>query len=209
MSRKSQRAILLLSAVFLLTLFPHTQARADTYEIFQFTDYSGAGPILYIDDHGRVVFHAFCNDGGLSCFSVFQPFGPIFTSSQLPPFNYTGAAVFDPGGLTSMTLFNDGYEADFDGTTRTIFGGPEGDLQPLREGVVADFIAINNYGDIAWTNGEIELNFLAYDVTAHITPEPATIALLLTGLIPITIIARRKLIRATGRQPKIHLPQLT
>jgi hypothetical protein len=196
MSCKHPRAVLLFLLAFLPTLFSQAPAHADTYELFQFTDYSGAGPILDIDDHGRVVFRAFCPDGGLSCFSVFQPFGPTFTSTQLPPFNYTGGAVFDPEGITPMTLFNDGYEADFDGTTRTIFGGPEGDLQSLSVGVVADFIAINNYGDIAWTNGEIEMNFLAYDVTAHITPEPVTIALLITGLVPITIIARRKLIRA-------------
>jgi hypothetical protein len=55
---------------------------------------------------------------------------------------------------------------------------------------------INSVGDIAWTDGQIEMNFLAYDLTSHEIPEPVTLALLLTGLIPIIIIARRKLIRA-------------
>jgi hypothetical protein len=195
MSHKTQRPILLFVAL-ILTLSALPQARADTYELFEFTDNSGAGPILNIDDHGRVVFHAFCSDGTFSCFSVFQPFGPTLTSTQLPPFNYTGSAVSDSGGGTSMTLFNNGYEADFDGTTRTIFGGPVGDLRLVSNGVIADFIAINNYGDIAWTDGQIEMNFLAYDLTSHETPEPATVALLLTGLIPLVTIVRRKLMQA-------------
>jgi hypothetical protein len=193
-SCKLKRFMLLL-VFFLLALFKLPQAHADTYEIFEFTDYSGAGPVLAVDDHGRVLFRAFCEDSPNQCYSIFDPgYDSVTTYDLILPYNYTGNAVFDPSGITPLTLTNAGYEVDFEGPNRLLYGGPIGDLQLIDTNVVADFLAIDNYGDIAWTNGAIEMNFLAYDVTAHITPEPATIALLFTGLVPIAVVARRKLI---------------
>jgi len=61
----------------------------------------------------------------------------------------------------------------------------------LLVGAIVDgSLLINSFGDIAWTDGQIETNYLAYDVTSHETPEPATLFLLLTGLIPLAVIAR-------------------
>ena len=194
MSCKLKRFMFLL-VFFLLALFKLQQSHADTYEIFEFTDYSGAGPVLKLDDHGRVLFRAWCADGSLECYSIFDPWdNSVTTYNFVPLYNYTGGAVFDLSGITPLTLTNGGYEVDFEGSNRFLYGGPIGDLQLITQFAVADVLAIDNYGDIAWTNGAIEMNFLAYDVTAHWTPEPATIALLLTGLVPIAVVARRKLI---------------
>ena len=196
MSHKTQRPLLLFVAL-LLTLFTLPQAHADTYEIFQFTDYSGAGPVLELDDHGRVLFRAWCADFSLGCYSIFDPGDESVTTYNLIlPYTYTGYAVSDLSGITPLTLANAGYEVDFEGSNRLLYGGPVGDLQLIATNVVADFLAIDDHGDIAWTNGAIEMNFLAYDVTSHETPEPATLALLFTGLIPIAAVVRRRFIRA-------------
>jgi hypothetical protein len=180
----------------LLILFKLPQAHADTYHIYEFTDYGGAGPVLNLDDHGRVLFRAPCADGSSGCYSIFDPgYESVTTYNYIPPYSYAGGAVFDLSGITPISLTDGNYELDFEGSNRLLYGGPKDDLQLISSGVVADFIAINDYGDIAWTNGSREMNFLAYDITAHWTPEPNTLALLLTGLIPIAAITRRKLTR--------------
>jgi hypothetical protein len=112
--------------------------------------------------------------------------------SSIPPYDFTGQAVFDLTGITPLILTNNGYEVDFEGPNRLLYGGREGDLQLIDTDVVADFLAIDNYGDIAWTNGLFEENFVAYDITAHETPEPATIILLATGLAAFTTTRRKR-----------------
>jgi hypothetical protein len=97
MSFKSQRAILLLA--FLLILFPQAQAHADTYELFQFTNHSGAGPVLGIDDAGDVLYGSpteFCSTKATVCYSVFQPFGPGYNTETLPPLNFDDGSACSP-----------------------------------------------------------------------------------------------------------------
>lgn len=196
MSWKPQHAICLCFAFF-LALFLHSQAHADTYQIFQFTDYNGAGPVLYIDNQADVVFRGPCADTTFNCFSLFQPFGSsIVTTNQLPPLNYTGSDISDPGASQPLNLNISGYQASYDPTARTLIGGPVGDPQ-LFNNVVIDFMVMDEFGDIAWTNGDLEFNYLAYDITAHQTPEPADLALLLTGLIPLAAIVRRRFLPAS------------
>jgi hypothetical protein len=194
MSWKPRSAFLLLSLAFLFTSAFPRQVCADTYQIFEFTDYDGAGPVLFLDNAGDVVYRApiqFCEPTANACYSVFQPFGPGFTTDTLPALDYTGTAVFDPEGQTSMTLVNNGFEVDFEGSSRTLLAGPVGGVQlvPVRN-VVADVLGLNNFGDVAWTNGEIEENFLAYDLTSHETPEPATFILFTTGLASLAAFKR-------------------
>jgi hypothetical protein len=195
MSCRPRTAFLLLSLAFLFTSAFPRQVCADTYQIFEFTDYDGAGPVLFLDNAGDVVYRApnqFCEPMTTGCYAVFQPFGPGFITDTLPALDYTGTAVSDSGGLTSMTLINNGFEVDFEGSSHTLLAGPVGGLQPLPLDVVADVLGLNNFGDVAWTNGEIEENFLAYDLTSHETPDPATFILFATGLASLAAFKRRR-----------------
>jgi hypothetical protein len=198
MSWKPQHAICLCFS-FLLALSLHSQAHADTYQLFQFTAFNGAAPVRYLDNQGNVVSNASflvgtsteCPPTANTCYGVFQPFGSFYLTDTLPPFDYTGTVGFIPSG-TSATLFNNGYEADYDAATRSLYGGPTGNLVLLGfPDIVA--LGINNYGDITWTDGFFDENYLAYDITAHETPEPATFALLATGLVLLAAFAHRRL----------------
>jgi hypothetical protein len=204
MSHKTQRPLLLFVAL-LLALFTLPQAHADTYILFSFVEDSGAAPVIGIDDAGDVLIRrnlVACGLNALSCYSVFQPFGSLVTTEALPAFNYDNGTPCSPNPLAAFGFCNNGYEAYYVSTVgpdRGISGGPYTDVQkfPDSDGLASPHtLLINSYGDITWTEGSTEENYLAYDVTSHETPEPATLALLLTGLIPIAEIARRKLTRA-------------
>lgn len=190
MGSRPHRPIFVLALTFLLTLLTAYRAPADTYKIFQIADYNGAAPIDYLDNKGDVVIEGSFLSGMISecpftintCYGVFQPFGSFYHTPTLPPFDYTGTVVFVPSG-TSPTLFNNGYEVYYDAATRALYGGPIGNLVTLKISTdLADRLAINDYGDIAWTDGFYEINYLAYDVTAHATPEPTSFLLLASGL---------------------------
>jgi hypothetical protein len=199
MLRKPRSVGLLLSLALLLAL--HTQAYADTYELFQFTDYNGAGPVLGIDNAGDVLYRSPCADTTFNCYSVFQPFGTGYQTTTLPPLAYDDGVPCSPNPQATFGLCRNGYEAYWISTATGsplagVYGGPNTDIQRFPSFDIADspFFFLNSFGDIAWTDGTVEENYLAYDLTAHETPEPATLALLMAGLIPLAIIARRKLI---------------
>ena len=196
MSWKPQHAVLL-SVFFLLALSLRSQAHADTYEIFSFTAYNGAGPIEYLDNQGDVVINASveispfstaCPATTNTCYGVFQPFGSFYLTDTLPVLNYTGIVV-PYLCCASPTLTNSGYEVSYDFATRTLTGGPIVDLSTLAITDLATRLAINNYGDIAWEDGFFDENYLAYDLTTHATPEPTPLLLLAAGLATLILIA--------------------
>lgn len=193
--------LLLFSSI--IFLFLHSSALADTYELFQFTDYNGAGPVLGINAAGDVLYRSPCADTTFNCYSVFQPFGPGYSSTTLPPFAFDDGTPCSPNSQAAFGMCNNGYEAYWISTATQsplagVYGGPATDIQRFPSNDVADwpFFFLDSYGDMTWTDGTDEENYLAYDITAHETPEPATCALLLTGLILLAAIARRNLIRA-------------
>jgi hypothetical protein len=196
MSSKSKRPLVMLVA-FLLTLFALPQAHADTYELFQFTDHSGATPVLGIDVAGDVLYGGstgLCGNTAVVCYSVFQPFGPgIINTATLPLFNHDDGSSCSPNPQATFGSCNNSFEAysiSPPNPNAAVYGGPDTDPQLLVGAIVDGSLLINSFGDIAWTDGQIETNYLAYDVTSHETPEPATLFLLLTGLIPLAVIAR-------------------
>jgi len=193
--------LLLFSLVILLS--PHSIARADTYELFQFTDYNGASPVLGIDAAGDVLYRSPCADTTFHCYSVFQPLGPGYSSNTLPPFAFDNGTPCSPNSQAALGMCNDGYEAYWISTATGsplagVYGGTSADILRFPSNDVAEspFFFIDSFGDITWTDGIREENYLAYDITAHETPEPATYALVLTGLILLATIAHRKFLRA-------------
>lgn len=196
MSCKREPALAYATLVFAFLLTLIAPAHADTYSVAGFTDYGGAGPVLAIDTSGDVLFgdpgcYGFPPNADY-CYSLYERSGVIENFSSIPPYDFTGYSVLDLTGVTPLILTNNGYEVDFEGQNRLLYGGPEGDLQLISTGVVADLLAINSYGDIAWTNGLFEENFVAYDITAHETPEPATITMLAIGIAAFTIMRRKR-----------------
>jgi hypothetical protein len=207
MLRKPRSVGLLLSLALLLAL--HSQAHADTYELFQFTDYNGAGPVLGIDNAGDVLYRSPCADTTFNCYSVFQPFGMGYQTTTLPPFAYDDGVPCSTNSQAAFGLCSNGYEAYWISTATGsplagVYGGPNTDIQRFPSFDVADspFFFLNSFGDIAWTAGTVEENYLAYDLTAHETPEPATFALLTTGLVFLAAIARRRSYRPFENHPR-------
>jgi hypothetical protein len=203
MSCKSKRAVLMFSIVFLMVLFSHVRAHGDTYELFQFTDHNGATPVLGIDDAGDVLYGGptgFCSPIAIDCYTVFQPFGPGVTTETLPLFNYDDGSLCSPNPQALFGVCNNGFEAywiNLSSPNAGVYGGPYTDVQKFPVAVAdKNFLLINSFGDITWTDGQIEMNFLAYDLTSHETPEPVTIALLLTGIIPLAAIVSRRLFQS-------------
>jgi hypothetical protein len=193
--------LLLFSLVILLSL--HSNAHADTYELFQFTDYNGAGPVLGINAAGDVLYRAPCADTTYNCYSVFQPLGPGYSSTTLPPFAFDNGTPCSPNSQATFGMCNNGYEAYWmspstSGPLAGVYGGPSSAIQQFPSDDIANskFFFLDSYGDMTWTDGTVEENYLAYDITAHETPEPATYALVLTGLILLATIAHRKFLRA-------------
>jgi hypothetical protein len=206
MSCSPRRAVLFVPIILLLTLALRQRAHADTYEFFTFTDYSGAARVIGVDDTGDVVsrlLETYCGNTATSCYYVFQAFGPGYLTATLPPLTLDDGTPCSPNPHAAFGTCNNGYEAywiDLSGSNPGIYGGPYTDVQQFPF-LIADFAPlVDSYGDIAWTDGSVEESHLAYDLTSHQTPEPATFALLLTGFILFAAITSRKLIRARKTQ---------
>jgi hypothetical protein len=198
MSRKPQHAVLT-CFIFFLALSLHSQAHADTYQLFQFNSYNGAGPVLGIDNAGDALYRSPCADTTFNCYSVFQPFGPGFSSTTLPSFAFDNGAPCLSNPQASFGVCNSGFEAywispSIGGSLAGVYVGPPTDLHRFFSiPANSTFFYLNSFGDLAWTDGGVEINLLAYNVTAHQTPEPSTLALLTTGLVFLTAFTRRKL----------------
>jgi hypothetical protein len=57
-----------------------------------------------------------------------------------------------------------------------------------------DAIVMNALGDIAWTDGRDEYNWVAMDLTSRSVPEPNTLVLLATGVLGAAGALRRRLV---------------
>jgi hypothetical protein len=189
-------AILPLAAT--LFLVP-ARVHADIYQIYDLGGTSNGRIIVDIDNLGQVVI--LNENGGIFTNYLTYDNGVLVnTTSTLPSLTYdNGAPCSPPAGFSVPTIgaesiCNNGFVAfgsfsNPNGDPSGLYTGPVSSLT-LIDGVGEATLKLNSFGDLAWTNGLIEENFEAIDLT---TPEPSSLLLVGTGLISLFGVLRRKL----------------
>jgi hypothetical protein len=187
---------LLFAAILPLAATPFlvpARVHADTYKIVDLGDDNNR-TIVGIDTLGQVVIF----NGFTLNYLTYSNGLLVNTTSTLPSLTYDdGTLCSVPSGFAveSVSVCNNGRtgfgsranpNADPDG----VYTGPISSLtlvEPFGSNVSA---FLNSSGDFAWSNGLIEENFEAIDLT---TPEPNSLLLVGTGFISMFCLLRRKL----------------
>jgi hypothetical protein len=185
-------AILLLAATqFLVPAGVH----ADTYKIFDLGDDHGK-PIIDIDTSGEVVIF---NQISLDYLTYANGL-LVNTTSTLPSLIYdNGTPCSEPAGFAaasaSKIICNNGRigfgsRYNTNGYADGVYTGPLSSLTLVDPSRTDDLAVLNSSGDFAWSDGVIEENFEAIDLT---TPEPSSLLLVSTGCVSLFWVLRRKL----------------
>jgi hypothetical protein len=187
---------LLFAAILPLAATPFlvpARVHADTYKIIDLGSDNNR-TIDGIDNLGQVVIF----DGFTLNYLTYSNGVLVNTTSTLPSLTYDdGTPCSVPSGFAvdSVSVCNNGRtgfgsqanpNADPDG----VYTGPISSLtlvEPFGSNVSA---FLNSSGDFAWSNGFIEENFEAIDLT---TPEPNSLLLVGTGCLSLFCVLRRKL----------------
>lgn len=166
---------------------------ADTYKIIDLgTD--EARPIIGIDNLGQVVI---LNEITLE-YHTYDNGVLVNTTSTLPSLTYdNGTPCAIPAGFvaTGKVICNNGrigFGSRFNtnGDPDGVYTGPTSSLTLIQAGGTDDMAVLNSSGDFAWSNGIVEENFEAIDLT---TPEPSSLLLVGTGCVSLFCVLRRKL----------------
>lgn len=191
MRRYLSRLILLLALAspLLVTLLP-CSAHADTYAIYHVGDGNSEG-VYGLTDSGVFVLYGAEHCAPFSCYSIFSATGMltgISATAPLLPYD-NGVPCVPHLPRTGLSICNGGFAA-FGLVPGGLYGGPVGFPTFLHSGSV-DQLAVNAVGDLLWTDGRDEANFLAIDLTT-LAPEPSTLALLGTGCLGVVGATRRR-----------------
>jgi hypothetical protein len=187
---------LLFAAILPLAATPFlvpARVHADTYKIVDLGDDNNR-TIVGIDTLGQVVIF----NGFTLNYLTYSNGVLVNTTSTLPSLTYDdGTFCGVPSGFAvdSVSVCNNGRtgfgsQANPNGDPGGVYTGPVSSLtlvEPAGSNVSA---FLNSSGDFAWSNGFIEENFEAIDLT---TPEPNSLLLVGTGFISMFCLLRRKL----------------
>jgi len=189
---KAQLLAAILPLAATLSLVP-ARVHADTYVIYNLGD-DNDRPIVGIDTSGEVVIL----DEFSSHYLTYANGVLVNTTSTLPPLTYdNGTPCSEPAGFgpSGMVVCNNGRigfgsrfntNSDPDG----VYTGPATSLTLIQPFGTTDMAFLNSSGDFAWSNGIVEENFEAVDLT---TPEPGRLLLVGTGWVSLFCVLRRKL----------------
>jgi hypothetical protein len=189
--------LLLATALFLRP----AQVHADTYQVFNLGSDNGNN-IIGIDTSGDVViFDTLTTD-----YLTYANGVLVSTTSTLPSLTYDdGAPCSEPAGFgpSGKVICNNGrigfgsrYNTNSD--PGGVYTGLTSSLTLIEPGGTTDTAVLNSSGDFAWSNGIVEDNFEAIDLTTEpnsllLTPEPNSLLLLGTGCIFLFCVLCRKL----------------
>jgi hypothetical protein len=183
-------AVLPLAATLFLVPAP---VHADTYKIYDLGD-DNARPIVGIDTSGQVVI----SNGILFDYLTYSNGVLVNTTSTLPSLTYdNGTPCSAPAGFSAATtaVCNNGrigFGSRFNpnGDPDGVYTGPLSSLTLVYPVGLTDGAVLNSSGDFAWSDGRLEENFEAIDLT---TPEPSSLLLVGTGCLSLFGVLRRKL----------------
>jgi hypothetical protein len=198
----SKRCLLAATLTLAATLFlVPAPVHADTYQIFDLGDDNGNN-IIGIDTSGDVVIF----DLSLFEYLTYANGVLVNTTSTLPSLTYDDGspcsvpAGFDPTGKVICNNGRIGFGSRYNTNSDPdgVYTGPTSSLTLIQPGGTTDTAVLNSSGDFAWSNGIVEDNFEAIDLTTEstsvlLTPEPNSLLLLGTGCISVFCALRRKL----------------
>ena len=178
-------------------------AVADTYTIYNLGN-ADATSVYGIDDAGDVVTRdSNCGDPLAPCFVTYHLGVAISDTVTAPSLAYDDGSSCGSslsGFNTIHLICNDGHVgfgslSNPNGNSSGAYTGASGDLQ--RIGSIVDNDVLDAFGDFAWTAGNSEWLYEAYDDTTHDcdpapVPEPSTLLLIGSGLIFLTGTLRRR-----------------
>jgi hypothetical protein len=194
LSRYSLRAAILAFAVVSFTA--PKPSHADTYQIYDFGAASHTGIVGITDSDLIVLFQIGCSGFNAQCYiidSVDALVGTSTTNPDLPYDNGTPCPILPVGAIFSRC--NNGHEVLGQGR-----GFPP-ITNPPPNAVILDspLIDLNSFGDYFGIVGIGEIGIdldgelvVGIDITSHATPEPASIALVGTGILAALGSMRRR-----------------
>ena len=178
------------------------QVHADTYQVLDLGDDNGYN-IVGIDTSGEVViFNEIISD-----YLTYANGVLVNTTSTLPSLAYDdGTPCSEPAGFGRIgrVICNNGRigfgsRYNTNGYADGVYTGPASSLTLIEPFGTTDIAVLNSSGDFAWSNGILEENFEAIDLTSEqnslvLTPEPNNLLLVGTGSISLFCVLRRKLV---------------
>ena len=193
-------------AAMMLSFSCPSTVHADTYKIYNLGDANSLG-VYGITSTGTVVISGGVSSGcagnaqASTCFYAYSDGTQVGTWDTAPGLTYDNGSscAFAPGSGFGKSACNGGHEAFFgqfdQPPVQGLFDGPDPVANLVKGGVSVDKIVMNSSGDIAWTDGRDEWNWEAVNLTtaSAVSPEPASLTLLGTGLIGAFGVVRRRL----------------